>query len=262
MFVAIIRPWDQFVPCLEKPLTHGLNSNGTNKTGQLTISFTADTQGGHTGPVEHVEIAIVSPSWNIIVREPHLIVTASIPVPIEPGPPGAIEPQLLTPHFTLGIKATPLLPAQRTAPNDTTIDHGVVRAAQTPKSAPRRPSTVGAPIQTRRLGVADSHTQPSTLTPRFFLKFQFRRKHYSLTFSPIVSDTDLLTHFETSLSRAVRKQDKKALQESLEKGYSLELGYWGRTIRQRIRGAGVTFPVAAFNAFLNSVRADSYVTIV
>jgi hypothetical protein len=100
------------------------------------------------------------------------------------------------------------------------------------------------------------------LTPLFILAFEFRGKTHSFTFGPMCSGVAHLVFLEKRIVEAVDFEDKLAVVKALHKGYSLEYGFWGRTIRRPIRGEAVDYPQAAFNTFLNSIRPDQTVTIV
>jgi hypothetical protein len=100
------------------------------------------------------------------------------------------------------------------------------------------------------------------LTPLFILAFEFRGKTHSFTFGPMCSGVAHLVFFEKRIVEAVDFEDKLAVVKALHKGYSLEYGFWGRTIRRPIRREAVDYPQAAFNTFLNSIRPDQTVTIV
>jgi hypothetical protein len=100
-------------------------------------------------------------------------------------------------------------------------------------------------------------------TPAFQLEFTFEgQKHMILFMSRIVSG-NLLRLFEEQIVSTVEPGQMPTIRNALNNGYSLEYGYWGKTLVRPIRGSSVLVdPEASFHAFLNGVRQDSLVKIV
>jgi hypothetical protein len=82
-------------------------------------------------------------------------------------------------------------------------------------------------------------------TPHSLLEFKLQGSQHSIDFQPVNTDSDLLSGFERRTERVVGDDEKAAIQDALSTGYSLEFGYWGRTIRVPIRGEASS---AAFKA--------------
>jgi hypothetical protein len=254
----VCRPYEHpLTQLLQSALTLAIHNSELTNIGQGTIGFLANPQGAHQSSGDHVEIALLSPWSNIGVSAPSIVITAGGRL-LE----RQIAPERQTARFYYATRPTALRHEERSALNRNTINHRTVRWAEPPHSARLQPTHAGQPISILRAGGVQAHRQTPCLTPRFFVDFNYVGKSYAVTFWPIARDTDLLTRFETSLAKAVRIEDRPAFRESLANGYSLEMGFWGRTIRRRIRGEGVTFPGASFNAFMNCVRAEALVTIV
>jgi hypothetical protein len=94
------------------------------------------------------------------------------------------------------------------------------------------------------------------------LEFKFQGSEHSIDFEPVNTDSDLLSGFERGTERVVGDDEKAAIQDALSTGYSLEFGYWGRTIRVPIRGEAINCSSAAFDAFINAIKPSPKVTIV
>jgi hypothetical protein len=223
----VCRPYEHpLTQLLQNALTPAIHSSELTNLGQGTIAFLADPQGAHQSSIDHVEITLLSPWCTIVVSAPSIALTAGGRV-LE----RQIAPEHPTPRFYHATRPTPLYHEERRALNRNSINHHAVRWEEPLQSARLQPTHVGQPTGILRAGGVQAHRQTPCRTPRFFVDFNYVGKSYAVTFWPIARDTDLLTRFETSLAKAVRIEDRPAFRESLANGYSLEMGFWGRTIR-------------------------------
>jgi hypothetical protein len=100
-------------------------------------------------------------------------------------------------------------------------------------------------------------------TPTFQLEFTFEGQKHMIRFMSRHVSGNLLHLFEDQIVLRVEPGQKPSIRNALNNGYSLEYGYWGKTLVRPIRGSSVQVdPEASFHAFLNGVRQDSLVKIV
>jgi hypothetical protein len=94
------------------------------------------------------------------------------------------------------------------------------------------------------------------------LEFKFQGSERSFDFKPVNTDSDLLSGFERRTERVVGDDEKAAIQDALSTGYSVEFGYWGRTMRVPIRGETINCSSAEFKTFINAIKPSTKVMIV
>jgi hypothetical protein len=244
------------------------NRKGDNNRKHI-ISLSENSPAGDQGlanrvqaHADHVAHAMVSlPRTTVITPGTSIWITARS-VPIVDAMCGTTAVRYALAGCNSETASSPPLDTSCAAPYQHNINQRGIQVAQPLESTVRELPKSGSPSPIAVDAGVGAPARTGHRTPRFFLNFEFNGKHHCVTFAPIVAHRATLKQFEHGIAQAVSAAEKPALLESLTKGYALEFGYWGRTIRRRIRDEAICLPNAAFNAFLNCVRPESVVTIV